>query len=776
MDADKISGPGTADIYRKLVELASEGFWLLDKKFLTVYVSPALEQLLGYTKEEMSGRSWHDFGDPAWVARAKELEHRREQGIKEPHEFLFIRKDGRKILTRITTTPLYDAAGNFDGAIGVLSDITGQKEAAVLAADSARVEILMEVSPTGIVCVDAAGAITYVNRRGEELLGLSRQALAGRPYNSSNWNATHPDGTPFLDEELPFTRVKRTKQPVRNMEEVIEWKDGRKVTLSVNGTPLMSDTGEFLGMIASVEDISERKKAEETLRQSNAVMDKIQNLAKIGGWEYDLVSQKMFWTKETYLLHDMVPGDIKPGSAEHISKGQQCYRPEDIPVVMAAFNRCKEAGTPYDLELPFTTVKGRQLWIRTTAQAEWDGDRLVKVVGSLQDITERKLAEETLRDSEEKYQKIFQSAPLLVALSGIADGRYVDCNKQFFHVLGFKREEVIGRTSIELGIFTPEVRSTLLSNRNNIQGLELTVRTKDGRLITCAFYAEIVKVAGVDHLLSMAIDVTERNSAAERMRVLHADLMEKNKDMESFLYLTTHDLRTPLVNMLGYSKQLGSDIKNLQAALSCAALPKEIKGKVLGLVDESITKSLMFISESAIKMDLMINGLLKMARLGRMEITAVRLDMNVLLQKVHAALSYQLEKAGCAFKVEALPPCISDPSVMIHVFTNLINNAVKYRHRGRKLEITVRGEIKDGKTAIYTVSDNGQGIKASDLDKIGQMFFRGYLQDPAIEQGEGIGIAMVKRMLARTGGTLAVRSTEGVGTQIYVELPSEKAG
>jgi PAS domain S-box-containing protein len=703
-----------------------------------------------------------------------------------------------------------------------------------------------------------------------------------------------------LDEELPFSRVKRTKQPVRNVKEVIEWEDGRKITLSVNGTPLMSDTGEFLGMVAALEDISERKRAEEKLLNSEKQLRAVLNAAPSPVAVVDVADDKIeFWSdsaltlfghtastaREWYSLaypdpdyRENVLARWKPAVEKARSSGgpvnageyrvtcrdgsvRICelfpYFVEDKLIVsfkdvtdmkaaaesMAAErNRARQclelAGVMLlflkkDKTISFINRKGCDVlgytyeellgrnWFELAIPAELRGavegvfskivsgkmdvveqyenavltrggiQRIVNwhnalmfnldgtiegVLCSGEDITERKAVENSMRDSEEKYQKIFQSAPLLVALSGIADGRYVDCNKQFFHVLGFKREEVIGRTSIELGIFTPEVRSTLLSNRNNIQGLELTVRTKDGRLITCAFYAEIVKVAGVDRLLSMAIDVTERNSAAERMRVLHADLMEKNKDMESFLYLTTHDLRTPLVNMLGYSKQLGSDIKNLQAALSCAALPKEIKGKVLGLVDESITKSLMFISESAIKMDLMINGLLKMARLGRMEITAVRLDMNVLLQKVHAALSYQLEKAGCAFKVEALPPCISDPSVMIHVFTNLINNAVKYRHRGRKLEITVRGEIKDGKTAIYTVSDNGQGIKASDLDKIGQMFFRGYLQDPAIEQGEGIGIAMVKRMLARTGGTLAVRSTEGVGTQIYVELPSEKAG
>ena len=118
------SSPQAMDqMYRKLVEQAYDGFWRLDKEFMTVYVNPALEKMLGYSRTEMVGRSWYDFGDPAWVARAKELERRRESGVQEPHQFLFVHKDGNTVLTRIATTPLYDDEGNFDGAIGILSNL-----------------------------------------------------------------------------------------------------------------------------------------------------------------------------------------------------------------------------------------------------------------------------------------------------------------------------------------------------------------------------------------------------------------------------------------------------------------------------------------------------------------------------------------------------------------------------------------------------------------------------------------------------------------------------
>ena len=87
----------------------------------------------------------------------------------------------------------------------------------------------------------------------------------------------------------------------------------------------------------------------------------------VGGWAWNVETQTMYWSEETYRIHDFAREEIEPGLTEHISRGVECYAPEDRPVVMAAFQRCVEEGEPYDLELPFTTAKGRQLWIRTTA-------------------------------------------------------------------------------------------------------------------------------------------------------------------------------------------------------------------------------------------------------------------------------------------------------------------------------------------------------------------------------------------------------------------------
>jgi PAS domain S-box-containing protein len=117
---------------------------------------------------------------------------------------------------------------------------------------------IMEISPVGIVTVDAQGTITYANTVAERVLGLTRDEITSRRYDAPLWNSTTLSGTPLLDEDQPFSIVKRTNAPVHDIRHGIRWPDGRRVFLSVNGTPMRDEKGEFVGMVASVEDITER--------------------------------------------------------------------------------------------------------------------------------------------------------------------------------------------------------------------------------------------------------------------------------------------------------------------------------------------------------------------------------------------------------------------------------------------------------------------------------------------------------------------------------------
>lgn len=247
------------------------------------------------------------------------------------------------------------------------------------------------------------------------------------------------------------------------------------------------------------------------------------------------------------------------------------------------------------------------------------------------------------------------------------------------------------------------------------------------------------------------------------------DLAERKQDMEHLLYVTTHDLRAPLINIHGFAGNLSEDFGKLRETLKPAALPAETRTAVDQLAGGSIPAALDFIIGSVRSMNQVVNTLLKVSRLGQVEMRPEVLDADAVLKNVLATLNYQLKEAGCEVKAGGLPRCKADAEALNHVFTNLLSNAVKYRHKGRRLEITVRGEIS-GDLVRYSVEDNGLGIKESDLPSIWQFFFSGEIPD--VEKGEGIGLPMIKRMVQKNSGRIWAESKEGEGSTFSVELPA----
>ncbi|MEJ2660015.1 MAG: response regulator [Desulfobacteraceae bacterium] len=155
-------------------------------------------------------------------------------------------------------------------------------------------------------------------------------------------------------------------------------------------------------------ELVERRDTEAALRQNETLLNATQRLAKIGGWEWDVERQVSFWTEETFRIHGFEPQVLTPGSAEYIDRSLACYDPADHATILEAFERCVKQGEGYDLELPFTSADGRHKWIRTTATAVLDKGRVVKVVGNIMDITERRRAEEELARHRDHLEDLVQ--------------------------------------------------------------------------------------------------------------------------------------------------------------------------------------------------------------------------------------------------------------------------------------------------------------------------------------------------------------------------------
>ena len=252
------SSPQAMDqMYRKLVEQAYDGFWRLDKEFMTVYVNPALEKMLGYSTAEMVGRSWYDFGDPAWVARAKELERRRESGVQEPHQFLFVHKEGRTVLTRIAVTPLYDGDGNFDGAIGVLSNLAADE---ALRESEMLYKKLFTEAPLGIALIDSlTGQIYEANTMFAKIAGRTIEELA-----HSDWmSITHPDDIQKDLDNLALLNAGKIHS--FQMKKRYLRPDGSAVWISITVAPVEVVDTAHPRHLCMIEDITERRQAGEEL-------------------------------------------------------------------------------------------------------------------------------------------------------------------------------------------------------------------------------------------------------------------------------------------------------------------------------------------------------------------------------------------------------------------------------------------------------------------------------------------------------------------------------
>ncbi len=263
--------------------------------------------------------------------------------------------------------------------------------------------------------------------------------------------------------------------------------------------------------------------------------------------------------------------------------------------------------------------------------------------------------------------------------------------------------------------------------------------------------------------------IADRERAEQEREHLVQELAAKNRELENVIYAASHDLRSPLLNIQGFSRYLEQDCSDLAKLLDEMHLPEECLRKTDPITRDQIPKAVKFISAGVIKMDTLIGGLLKISRLGQVELKCEILDMNQLLGQILLAIDFQIQEAGATLGISPLPPCAGDSMLVSQIFSNLIDNSLKYRDSSRPLKIEVSGRVESNST-VSCVSDNGKGIAREDQDKIWELFRR---LDPAGPiRGEGLGLNLVRRIVERHKGNIRVKSAIGEGCKFYISLPN----
>ena len=248
---------------------------------------------------------------------------------------------------------------------------------------------------------------------------------------------------------------------------------------------------------------------------------------------------------------------------------------------------------------------------------------------------------------------------------------------------------------------------------------------------------------------------------------LNRALLNKNQEMETLINVVSHDLRSPLVNIQGFSKELSDACDRLREAINQNTSPGDSIKDATHLLDEEIPEALRYIRAGAEKINTVLSGILRFSRLGRISLNTERLNVNSMVSGIATVMEFQLKEKGVLLQIDDLPDCMGDEILVCQVFSNLIENAYKYLDPTRPGVIRVSGKIKDG-ISVYAVADNGVGIQEDHQGKIFEMFHR---LNPKEEAGEGLGLTIVRRIVERHLGEIWVESEVGVGTTFFMSLP-----
>jgi PAS domain S-box-containing protein len=426
------------------------------------------------------------------------------------------------------------------------------------------------------------------------------------------------------------------------------------------------DIGNPKMLFGILQDITERKNFEETIRKGSDLLALAQSIAHIGNWEMNIKTKKIQWSDEVFRIFGYDPGDFHPNVHWIVYHAHK----DDKDMVLGAIESAIKENKLFNIDYRIVTLDGVVKYVNFMAdRIEKDSEgNPASIFGIIQDITERKNAEIAMKKAQDELE------------------------------------------------------------------MKVAERT-----------AELEKANAI-----MKEEINERKKIESALDKERLELKRSNEELEQFAYIASHDLQEPL-RMVNQYVQL---------------LAKRYKGKLDAGADEYIK----FVVDGTARMRQMIVDLLEFSRVGSKEKPLEPTNLEEVISQVTTNLSVAIEESGAKVTHAPMPVVMADFTQIMHVFQNLVGNAIKFRKEGVQPEVHIGAENK-GDEWVFSVSDNGIGIDPKYFSKLFIIFQR--LNSASQYKGNGIGLAICKKIVERHGGRIWVESTPGVGTTFYFTLPAK---
>ena len=662
--------------------------------------------------------------------------------------------DGGKRYVSVSGLPVFDATGGFIGYRGVGRHITDRKRAEEsLRQSEAYLAEAQRLSHTGSWALDvASGKYLYVSEEFRRIFGLDAQE--GLPSREDFSRLIHPEDWDRANRSLE-------KQLREKVDITIEYRivlpSGTTKHIQAIRHPVLNEAGGVVQLVGTVIDITERKRAEEALRRSEAYLAEGQRLSHTGSWAWNPLSEQCFyWSEEMFRIFEIDPQQGLPTSGIFWAR----IHPEDRESMRELLGKSALEKTEYvhdhRILLPDGTVKHNHAIGHPVLD---EAGELVEYVGTAMDVTDRKQAEEALRDSETRFRTFVDHAADAFFMLDFEQGTILDVNRCACESLGYTRQELLGMNPMAFHLDSDRAQMESVAERAVAGETAVDThrhRRKDGSMFPVEVHTNLVSYGGRRFLLKVARDISDRVRAEEqrdRLRELEADLAHINRVsmLGELTASIAHEVNQPLAGVVSNAgaslRWLAGDPPNLERAREAASRIVR-DGKRAGEIIARIR-----------------------ALTRRAATPQEKLDLNQTIEEVLALVGDEAKRRSAIIHRQFaadLAPVAGDRVQLQQVVLNLIMNGIQamsnVSDRARELVITTRNLDPD--QVQVTVDDSGTGLDPNAMDKIFDPF---YTTKPG---GMGMGLSISRSILQAHGGRLWATAKDGPGTMFHFTLPT----